>query len=74
MMESSSLRFDDNEIANFRKLGDQVFGERQFLFQVTILSNPKGRALDKYVANCHEYLIGTSQIGIAQRRIRHTED
>jgi adenine-specific DNA-methyltransferase len=52
---------DDNEIINLRKLGDQVFGERQFLFQVTILSNPKGRALDKYVANCHEYLVGYSK-------------
>ena len=45
---------DDNEIHNFRKLCDEVFGESNFLFQITVLSNPKGRSQDKFVANCHE--------------------
>ncbi len=52
---------DDNEIANYRKMGDEVFGEQHFLFQITMLCNPKGRAMDKYVANCHEYLIAYSK-------------
>jgi adenine-specific DNA-methyltransferase len=55
------VSLDDNEVANFRKLADQVFGSDCFLFQITVLCNPKGRALDKYVANCHEYLIGYSK-------------
>lgn len=52
---------DDNEIANFKKIADEIFGADCFLFQVTVLCNPKGRALDKYVANCHEYLIAYSR-------------
>lgn len=52
---------DDNEVANLKKLMDEVFGEDNLLFQITALCNPKGRSQDKYVANCHEYLIGYSK-------------
>ncbi len=52
---------DENEIQNIRKVFDEVFGEANLLFQVTLLCNPKGRSQDKYVANCHEYLIGYSK-------------
>ena len=52
---------DDNEIHNFKKVCDEIFGDKNFLFQVTMLCNPKGRSQDKYVANCHEYLIAYSK-------------
>lgn len=52
---------DENEISNIRKVFDEVFGESNMLFQVTLLCNPKGRSQDKYVANCHEYLVGYSK-------------
>lgn len=52
---------DENEVTNLRKLFDEVFGEDNLLFQITLLCNPKGRSQDKYVANCHEYLIGYSK-------------
>lgn len=52
---------DDNEASNLKKLMDEVFGEDNFLFQVTLLCNPKGRSQDKFVATCHEYLIGYSK-------------
>lgn len=52
---------DENEIANLRKAFDEVFGEDNLLFQITLLCNPKGRSQDKYVANCHEYLVGYSK-------------
>ena len=52
---------DENEISNFRKVFDEVFGEYNFLFQITLLCNPKGRSQDKYVANCHEYIVGYSR-------------
>jgi len=55
---------DDNEIANFRKICDEVFGEANFLFQITVLCNPKGRSQDKYVANCHEYIVGFSKASL----------
>ena len=52
---------DENEIANIRKAFDEVFGESNLLFQITLLCNPKGRSQDKYIANCHEYLVGYSK-------------
>jgi len=52
---------DENEIVNLRKIFDEVFGESNLLFQITLLCNPKGRSQDKFVANCHEYLVGYSK-------------
>ena len=52
---------DENEVANLRKVFDEVFGEENLLFQITLLCNPKGRSQDKYVANCHEYIVGYSK-------------
>lgn len=52
---------DENEISNLRKIFDDVFGEDNLLFQITLLCNPKGRSQDKYVANCHEYIVGYSK-------------
>jgi len=57
---------DENEISNLRKIFDEVFGEDNLLFQVTLLCNPKGRSQDKYVANCHEYLVGYSKQQLAK--------
>lgn len=55
------ISIDDNEVHNLRLLMNEVFGEENFLFQVTVLCNPKGRSQDKYIANSHEYLIGFSK-------------
>jgi len=55
------ISIDENELVNIRKLLDEVFDENNLLFQVTLLCNPKGRSQDKYVANCHEYLLGYSK-------------
>jgi len=52
---------DENEISNLRKVFDDVFGKENLLFQITLLCNPKGRSQDKYVANCHEYIVGYSK-------------
>lgn len=50
------ISIDDNEVHNLRKLCDEIFGEGNFVGQVSVLNNPKGRALDKYMGTCHEYL------------------
>lgn len=51
------ISIDDNEVENLRKMCDEVFGESNFVTQITLLCNPKGRSQDKYIANCHEYLL-----------------
>jgi adenine-specific DNA-methyltransferase len=51
------ISIDDNEVAQLRKVCDEVFGEVNFMAQITVLNNPKGRSQDKYVATCHEFLL-----------------
>ena len=58
------VSIDDNEITNLRKCCDEVFGPAQFVAQITLLCNPKGRSQDKYVANCHEYVLIYSKMNL----------
>lgn len=51
------VSIDDHEMHNLRLLMNEVFGEENFMGQITVLCNPKGRSQDKYLANCHEYLM-----------------
>ena len=51
------ISIDDNEMENLKKVCDEVLGESNFVAQITLLCNPKGRSQDKYIANCHEYLL-----------------
>jgi adenine-specific DNA-methyltransferase len=48
---------DDNEAARLRLLMDDVFGEGQFLAQIVVNLNPKGRQLGRGFATSHEYLL-----------------
>ncbi|PUA82410.1 site-specific DNA-methyltransferase [Nocardioides currus] len=50
------LSIDDNEAAYLRLLLDEVFGEANFLAQVVVNLNPKGRQLGGGFATSHEYL------------------
>ena len=51
------ISIDENEVTNLRKICDEVFGAIGFVAQITLLCNPKGRSQDKYIANCHEYIM-----------------
>jgi adenine-specific DNA-methyltransferase len=52
------VSIDDNEMHTLRFLMDEVFGEKNFLGQVTVEVNPKGRGMkDSDFAKTHEYLI-----------------
>jgi adenine-specific DNA-methyltransferase len=51
------VSIDDNEAAYLRLLMDEVFGEANFLAQVVVNLNPKGRQLGKGFATSHEYLL-----------------
>jgi len=48
---------DDNEVHHLRLLLDEVFGERNFLAQVVVNLNPKGRQLGGGFATSHEYVL-----------------
>ncbi|CAM3378896.1 site-specific DNA-methyltransferase [Nocardioides dubius] len=51
------VSIDDNEVAHLRLLLDEVFGERNFVAQVVVNLNPKGRQLGPFFATSHEYLL-----------------
>ena len=55
------ISIDDNEVDNLKKLCNEVLGEENFVAQITLLCNPKGRSQDMYVANCHEYILSYSK-------------
>ncbi|MBE7324689.1 site-specific DNA-methyltransferase [Nocardioides sp. Y6] len=52
-----AISIDDNEQARLRLLLDEVFGEHNFLAQVVVNLNPKGRQLGGGFATDHEYLL-----------------
>lgn len=51
------VSIDDNEVAHLRLLMDEVYGEENFLAQVVVNLNPKGRQLGAGFATSHEYLL-----------------
>jgi adenine-specific DNA-methyltransferase len=51
------VSIDDNEVAHLRLLLDEVLGEDNFLAQVVVNLNPKGRQLGGGFATSHEYLL-----------------
>jgi adenine-specific DNA-methyltransferase len=51
------ISIDDNELRNLRNICDEVFGESNFISQMAVQLNPRGRNLDKYIAKTHESLV-----------------
>ena len=51
-----AVSVDDTEVANMRKVLDEVFGEDQFQAQIIIQSNKRGQTY-KQIAKTHEFLI-----------------
>ena len=55
------VSIDDNEVARLRLLMDEIWGEVQFLAQVVVNLNPKGRQLGNGFATSHEYVLVYAQ-------------
>lgn len=51
------ISIDDNEQANLKLICDDVFGEENFVGIISVLTNPKGRSQDQYLAKCNEFLL-----------------
>jgi adenine-specific DNA-methyltransferase len=51
------VSIDDGEVDNLKKLGAEIFGEECFVGVVSVLVNPRGRHLDKYIAQTHDNLV-----------------
>jgi adenine-specific DNA-methyltransferase len=51
------VSIDDNEVHNLRLLMNEIFGEENFISQITVQSNPRGRQSDAFFATVHEYVM-----------------
>ncbi len=51
------ISIDDNEQANLKLICDEIFGNQNFIANVTIINNLKGRSDGKYIATAHESLL-----------------
>ncbi len=48
------ISIDDGEIDNLKKACCEIFGEETFVGILSVLVNPRGRHLDKYIAQTHD--------------------
>ena len=48
---------DDNELHHFRQAANEIFGEENFIADVTVVTNMKGRNDKKHIAACHEHVV-----------------
>ena len=51
------ISIDGNEIDNLRKICSEVFGEDNYVTEIVVQNNPRGRQSDSFVATTHEYLL-----------------
>jgi adenine-specific DNA-methyltransferase len=52
---------DEHEVSTLKILCNEIFGEENFVSQIVVLCNPKGRSQDKYFATNHEYILAYSK-------------
>lgn len=51
------VSIDDNEVYNLKLIMDEIFGEENFVGQLAVQLNPRGRNLDKFIAKTHESIL-----------------
>jgi len=51
------VSIDDNEVDSLKALLKEIFGEENFIAQIVVQTNPRGRTLDRFLAKTFEYVI-----------------
>jgi len=51
------VSIDDNEVHHLRMMMNEIFGEENFVAQIVVQTNPRGRTLDRYLAKTFEYIL-----------------
>jgi len=51
------VSIDDHEVHHLRMIMDEIFGEENFVAQITSCLNPRGRQSMEHIAITHEYLV-----------------
>lgn len=58
-----AISIDDNEIEHLKTVCAEIFGEENFVAQICVQSNPRGRQSDTFFATVHEYLLVYAKTG-----------
>lgn len=51
------ISIDENELHHLRQIANEVFGEENFIADISVVTNMKGRNDKKHVASCHEHVV-----------------
>jgi len=51
------ISIDDHEVHNLTLLMNEIFGEENFISNLAVQLNPRGRNLDKFIAKTHESIL-----------------
>ena len=67
------ISIDDNEAHNLIAICSEVFGAENFVGQLAVQLNPRGRHLDRFVAKTHEAILVFVKDGLNPRSIHGLE-
>ena len=51
------IQIDDEEQAYLKVLCDEIFGRSNYIANIAVVNNLKGRSDDKYIATAHEQML-----------------
>ena len=67
------VSIDDNEAHNLIKVCSEIFGEENFVAQLAVQLNPRGRHLDRFIAKTHESVLIFVKDGLNEFAIQGLE-
>lgn len=67
------ISIDDNESSNLISICSEIFGSENFVAQLAVQINPRGRHLDRFVAKTHEAILVFVKDGLNSSSVRGLE-
>lgn len=67
------ISIDDNESSNLISICSEIFGSENFVAQLAVQLNPRGRHLDRFVAKTHEAILVFVKDGLNSSSVRGLE-
>jgi len=68
------VSIDEKEVQHFRVVANELFGEENFVANVTVVTNMKGRNDKKHIAACHEQVVIYAKAGFVSFGLPLTEE
>lgn len=67
------ISIDDNESSNLVGICSEIFGSENFVAQLAVQLNPRGRHLDRFIAKTHESILVFVKDGLNSSSVRGLE-